>query len=252
MPLPPPRSRSRSCRRADRGVPVSDTTPRAVGRERPTEEPPDVSIPFRRPGDGAVSRGPRDRPGRGRPEGTGGRAGEGEPSGLGPGQLPQGRGTDPGPELHRLPQPQEVGEQVRHDHVRRAGQGGSAGRRGHARTGRPRGQLPRRVDPARRRAPDALQARPVARRQGGRHRAVGRAGGEVRRGQPRRGLDRRLAQEYADRDPRRLCRGRADHGAGVQPRRRRDRRVGLSRGQPLEGGRRGARSSASRPGRAGL
>ena len=79
MPLPPPRSRSRSCRRADRGRPgVGHHAPR--GRERtPYGGAPDVSIPLRRPGDGALPRGPRDRPGRGRPEGTGGRAGEAEP-----------------------------------------------------------------------------------------------------------------------------------------------------------------------------
>ena len=46
------------------------------------------------------------------------------------------------------------------------------------------------------------------------------------------------------RHPRGLPRRRADHGPGLQPRRARGRRLGLPRGQPLEGRRRHARPPA--------
>ena len=130
------------------------------------------------------------------------------------GQLHQGRGPDPGPELHRLPQPQEVGEQVHDDDLRPARQGGPAGRRDHARAGRPGRQLSRRADPARRRAADALQAGPACRRT--RSALIERwveEGAKYDGGQPGRGLDGRAAQEHAGRrSPRSIpwpCRSRA-------------------------------------------
>ena len=59
-------------------------------------------------------------------------------------------------------------------------------------------------------------------------RAMGRRGGQVRRRLARRGLDRRAAQEPAGHDSGGLSRDRADHGAGIQPRRLDDRRIRLS------------------------
>ena len=142
------------------------------------------------------------------------------PRPAGTGELHQGRGADPGAELHRLPQPEEVGEQVRDDDLRPARQGGPAGRGDHARAGRARREPVRRADPARRRAADAVQAGPAAAREDRAHRALGEGGGEVRRrrARPRTGPPS-SARHTPVVDPRGLSRDRADHGAGVQPRR---------------------------------
>ncbi len=77
-------------------------------------------------------------------------------------QLHAGCRTDHGRKLHRLPQPAQVGKQVRHDDIRPARQGGPARRGDHARAGATRREPLRRVDAARRQAADAVQARPAA------------------------------------------------------------------------------------------
>ena len=88
-------------------------------------------------------------------------------------QLHAGRRADPGRELHRLPQPAQVGEQVRDDDLRPARQGGPAGRGHHARAGQARREQPGRADPARRPAADAVQAGPAPRRRRSRSSSAG-------------------------------------------------------------------------------
>ena len=144
---------------------------------------------------------------------------EGEPGGREQaGQLHERRGPDPGPELHRLPQPQEVGEQVRMTTFAQLAKGGQQGEGITLEPGDPDESYLRRADPPRRLAPDALQAGPAAPGEGRDSSSAGsRRGPSTTARQLDRGLDGRASQEHPGRDSRVVPRGRPDHGPGVQP-----------------------------------
>ena len=184
-------------------------------------------------------------PGRSPPAGPGRRPAAG--------QLPQGRGADPGPELHRLPQPEEVGEQVHDDHLRPARQGRGRWARGSRSSPgdpdasyfvelcRPDGEprMPYKQDPLPKEKLDD-------------HRAMGQGRGEVRRRRPDRGLARRAPQGHAGRrSPRRTRPPSRSPRWRSAPTARRSSPRAIHEVNDLEGRRRLARPAAPGDGRAG-